>query len=54
MQGYPIMNSISGLESCSGKLIDICDECGFCMAGEMHCVMRLQPDTIMSELKLRI
>lgn len=39
---------------CPGKEAGICDNCGFCMAGEMHSVFSLKPDTILSALKLRI
>jgi len=78
-QGYPIMNSRSGLEimqhhsfkeecwlsafiladgtkldECPGKTCNICDSCGFCMAGETYCALRLKPDTILSALRLRL
>ena len=78
-QGYPIMNSRSGLEmmkkrdferdcwlssfiladgtylsECPGKTLEICRDCGFCMAGETYCVLRFKPDTIISALKLRV
>lgn len=78
-QGYPIMNSRSGLKimkargfkkdcwissfiladgtylgACPGKTLGICDDCGFCMAGEMHSILRLKPDTVLSGLKLRL
>lgn len=78
-QGYPIMNSVSGLKlmkhnnfpkecwvsnfiqadgtrmtECGGKAAGMCDECGFCMAGEMHSVFTLKPDTILAGLKLRL
>ena len=78
-QGYPIMNSRSGLtimkkrdfpkdcwvshfiladgtrlDECPGRLHGICDDCGFCMAGETYCVLRLKPDTIFSALRLRM
>jgi MoaA/NifB/PqqE/SkfB family radical SAM enzyme len=78
-QGYPIMNSYSGLKTmkrrdfkkdcwvsnfilvdgtrlseCPGKTLNICDSCGFCMAGEMYSVLRLKPDTIFSGLSLRM
>lgn len=42
------------LPECPGKSAGICDECGFCMAGEMTSVMRLRPDTILAGLKLRM
>lgn len=39
---------------CQGKAAGVCDRCGFCMAGEMHCVFSLKPDTIFAGLKLRM
>jgi hypothetical protein len=39
---------------CQGKELDLCKQCGFCMAGEMYGVMTLKIDTILSGLKLRI
>ncbi len=42
------------LKQCPGKLLGVCDQCGFSMSGEMYCVMRLRPDTILSGLKLRM
>ncbi|MDR0501150.1 MAG: radical SAM protein [Coriobacteriales bacterium] len=78
-QGYPIMNSISGLramkhnkfpkecwvtnfimidgtrlDQCQGYAAGVCDRCGFCMAGEMHSVMHLKPDTLLAGLHLRL
>lgn len=78
-QGYPIMNSRSGLkvmqnrgfkkdcwvssfiladgtrlDACPGKTVGICNDCGFCMAGETCCVLRLKPDTLLSAIKLRL
>ncbi|MCQ2529835.1 MAG: radical SAM protein [Lachnospiraceae bacterium] len=41
-------------KTCPGETLGICDDCGFCMAGEMYCVMHLKPDTILSGLKLRL
>lgn len=77
--GYPIQNSISGLEimkkkgfrkycwisnfiltdgtrlkECPGSVLGICDDCGFCMAGEMHSIMHMKPDTFLSGMKLRL
>jgi MoaA/NifB/PqqE/SkfB family radical SAM enzyme len=77
--GYPIMNSISGLKlmkhnnfkkqcwvtnfilsdgvrltECQGKTAGICDRCGLSMAGEMHSVFSLKPDTIFAGMKLRM
>lgn len=42
------------LAECPGKVAGICDQCGFCMAGEMHSVLTLRPDTILAGLKLRM
>lgn len=78
-EGYPIMNSISGLKTmkrnnfkkycwitnfimvdglrldeCPGSSINICSDCGFCMAGEMHSIMNLKFDTVFAGLKLRV
>lgn len=78
-QGYPIMNSVTGLqrmkdmhfkkycwvsnfvmvdgtchEQCQGHAFNLCDRCGFCMAGEMYGVMNLKLDTVLSGLKLRM
>lgn len=78
-QGYPIMNSISGLKlmrtndfpkscwvsnfiladgtrlkECAGSSVGVCDQCGFCMAGEMRAVMTLRPDTVLAGLNLRL
>ena len=41
------------LRECAGSVAGVCDRCGFCMAGEMHSVMTLKPDTIFAGLKLR-
>lgn len=42
------------LAECAGKTAGVCDECGFCMAGEMRSVLTLKPDTILAGLKLRL
>ena len=42
------------LPECAGSVAGVCDRCGFCMAGEMHSVMTLKPDTIFAGLKLRV
>ncbi|MCL2200538.1 MAG: radical SAM protein [Oscillospiraceae bacterium] len=42
------------LSECPGKELKVCDSCGFCMAGETFCVLRLKPDTIFSALRLRV
>ena len=39
---------------CGGHATGLCDQCGFCMAGEMHSVMTLKPDTIIAGMKLRM
>ena len=77
--GYPIMNSLSGLKmmrennfdkvcwicnfiladgmrlpECPGSKMNVCNECGFCMAGEMKSVYNLKADTIIAGLKLRL
>ena len=42
------------LDECPGKILGICENCGFCMAGETYCVLRLKPDTLLSALRLRM
>ena len=42
------------LPTCPGRNLGVCDQCGFAMSGEMYCVMRLKPDTILSGLRLRL
>lgn len=49
-----ILTDGTRLKECPGKAVDICRDCGFCMAGEMHGVLRLRPDTILSALRLRL
>ena len=39
---------------CPGKTIGICDDCGFCMAGEMYSIMHLKADTLLAGVKLRM
>ena len=39
--------------NCIGENTTICDDCGFCMAGEMASVFAFAPDTIWAGLKLR-
>ena len=41
-------------DQCAGEKLGVCENCGFCMAGEESAVMELRPDTILSGLKLRI
>lgn len=40
--------------ACPGESIGICDDCGFCMAGEMYSVMHLKPDTLLAGMNLRL
>jgi MoaA/NifB/PqqE/SkfB family radical SAM enzyme len=42
------------LPECQGRQAGVCDQCGFCMAGEMNSVFRLKPDTILAGLGLRV
>ena len=42
------------LPECAGSTLGICDDCGFCMAGEMSAVLSLKPDTVFSGLRLRM
>jgi len=42
------------LDECPGKKLEICGDCGFCMAGETYCVLHLKPDTLLSALRLRM
>jgi len=42
------------LPDCGGTEAGLCEQCGFCMAGEMNSVMTLKPDTILAGLKLRM
>lgn len=42
------------LKTCPGETLQICDDCGFCMAGEMHAVMHLKPDTLLAGMNLRL
>ncbi|MDR1371508.1 MAG: radical SAM protein [Dysgonamonadaceae bacterium] len=44
----------SRLPMCDGDSKGLCDSCGFCMAGEMHSVMALKPDTLFAGMKLRM
>lgn len=39
---------------CPGKTLGICNDCGFGMAGEMHSLMNLKPDTVFSGMRLRV
>ncbi|MDR0894268.1 MAG: radical SAM protein [Prevotellaceae bacterium] len=42
------------LHECPGSISGVCDRCGFGMAGEMHSVFALKPDTIWAGMKLRM
>ena len=42
------------LTECQGKTAQMCDLCGLSMAGEMHSVFSLKPDTIFAGMKLRM
>ena len=42
------------LPQCPGKELDVCDECGFCMSGEMHALLRLKPETVFAGMALRL
>lgn len=39
---------------CAGDGTDICDNCGFCMAGEMASLFSFRPDTVLAGLRLRV
>ncbi len=49
-----IMSDGTRLTECQGKTAGVCDRCGFSMAGEMHSVFSLNPDTIWAGIKLRL
>ncbi len=49
-----IMPDGTRLPECQGKTAGVCDRCGFSMAGEMHSVFSLNPDTIWAGIKLRL
>jgi hypothetical protein len=42
------------LPECQGKEANLCDRCGFCMAGEMASVMGMKLETLLAGLKLRV
>jgi MoaA/NifB/PqqE/SkfB family radical SAM enzyme len=42
------------LPNCPGSVLGVCDDCGFCMSGEMYSVLRMKPDTILAGLNLRM
>ncbi|MCR4964768.1 MAG: radical SAM protein [Bacteroidales bacterium] len=41
------------LKECVGKTYNVCEQCGFCMAGEMRSVMNFCPDTLLAGVNLR-
>ncbi|MDR1406651.1 MAG: radical SAM protein [Tannerella sp.] len=49
-----IMADGARLTECQGKTAGICDRCGLSMAGEMHAVFSLKPDTLFAGIKLRV
>ena len=49
-----IMTDGTRLPQCPGNLADVCDKCGFCMAGEMHAVYTFKPDTLLAGFSLRL
>jgi len=44
----------SRLDECPGKLLNVCDKCGYGMASEMKSVFSFKMDTLMAGLKLRV
>jgi MoaA/NifB/PqqE/SkfB family radical SAM enzyme len=42
------------LSECPGKSAGLCNKCGLCMAGEMHSVFTLKPDTVFAGITLRM
>ena len=42
------------LDECQGKTQNICDLCGFCMAGEITSMFHFKMDTIFAALRLRV
>ncbi|MDR2556154.1 MAG: radical SAM protein [Bacteroidales bacterium] len=49
-----IMTDGTRLPQCPGNLVNVCDKCGFCMAGEMHAVYTFKPDTLLAGFSLRL
>ena len=49
-----IMPDSTRYDACQGLYANVCDQCGFSMAGEMNSVFRLKPDTILAGMKLRM
>jgi len=42
------------LSECPGQTLGVCEQCGFCMAGEIASMFQLKPDTILAASNLRI
>ena len=49
-----ILTDGTHLSQCPGRVFGVCDDCGFCMAGEMYQVLRLNPRTVLAGLRLRL
>ncbi|MDR1330555.1 MAG: radical SAM protein [Tannerella sp.] len=49
-----IMADGTRLPECQGRAAGVCDRCGLSMAGEMHAVFSLRPDTLLAGMKLRV
>ena len=49
-----IMVNGDRLPQCQGQRAEVCDRCGFCMAGEMYSVFSFKPDTIFAGMSLRV
>ncbi|MBQ9030272.1 MAG: radical SAM protein [Parasporobacterium sp.] len=49
-----ILTDGTWFRACPGETLGICDDCGFCMAGEMYSVLHLKPDTLLAGLSLRL
>jgi MoaA/NifB/PqqE/SkfB family radical SAM enzyme len=49
-----ILSDGTRLTECQGKTAGVCDRCGLSMAGEMHSIFNLKPDTVFAGLKLRM
>lgn len=49
-----ILTDGTRLAECPGKTAGICSRCGFSMAGEMHSLMKLKPDTVLAGMNLRV
>jgi MoaA/NifB/PqqE/SkfB family radical SAM enzyme len=42
------------LAECQGKTQNICDRCGFCMAGEISSLFHLKADTLFAAVRVRV